>query len=180
MKRGPKFCRDDLRTTQSVGGAASRGWWARLLEGEKRPHRKEPPFWSSHKIQKIWTHSNIYLCTLYYVNSFLLWYTYIISIKQISLISFDNRLGSDLHRPYKARLDRPQSIDEDEDGPRYPEDYCWKMSTSAVLERPFFEAEADNSSTNSSLQTPLPEIRQFDLILSTCSILVVWRHLLFT
>ena len=38
---------------------------------------------------------------------------------------FEHRLGSDrgFGKPYRARPDRCFSIDEDEDGPRYPEDY---------------------------------------------------------
>ena len=33
-----------------------------------------------------------------------------------------SRLGSDrFARPYRERLDRPWSIDEDEDGPHYPD-----------------------------------------------------------
>ena len=48
----------------------------------------------------------------------------IIFVKMVSNSFLGHRLGSDrgFGRPYRERPDRCFSIDEDEDGPRYPED----------------------------------------------------------
>ena len=49
---------------------------------------------------------------------------FIIFVRMVSNRLFGHRLGSDrgFGRPYRERPDRCFSIDEDEDGPRYPED----------------------------------------------------------
>ena len=49
---------------------------------------------------------------------------FIIFVRMVSNSFPGHRLGSDrgFGRPYRERPDRCFSIDEDEDGPRYPED----------------------------------------------------------
>ena len=105
MKRKPKFLANDFRMTPNVEDAARQVSWARGLKGENIPHD------ISINISGNTRHKGTHKCV--YSNA---------------IKFFEHRLGSDrgFGKPYRARPDRCFSIDEDEDGPRYPEDYFWK------------------------------------------------------